>query len=161
MTGSGATSKGPRRLALLVIAVVAFGAYALSPAIGGPSQLTLKRAKELFFTKLQSNTRFYSKAVADARFLVALLDDPDPTVRAAALDAVGPDDACTPEVVGRVVAAIQSPRTTGNATAALRRLGDSAVPLLSAAVARNGAARPARNRYPAVSARHPVTVKPC
>jgi len=52
-----------------VIAVVAFGAYALSPAIGGPSQLTLKRAKELFFTKLQSNTRFYSKAVADARFL--------------------------------------------------------------------------------------------
>ncbi len=79
--------------------------------------------------------------VADARFLVALLDDPDPTVRAAALDAVGPDDACTPEVVGRVVAAIQSPRTTGNATAALRRLGDSAVPLLSAAVARNGAAR--------------------
>jgi hypothetical protein len=26
---------------------------------------------------------------------------------------------------------------------------------------RNGAARPARNRYPAVSARHPVTVKPC
>jgi hypothetical protein len=69
LTGSGATSKGPRRLALLVIAVVAFGAYALSPAIGGPSQLTLKRAKELFFTKLQSNTRFYSKAVADARFL--------------------------------------------------------------------------------------------
>ena len=52
-----------------MIAVVAFGAYALSPAIGGPSQLTLKRAKELFFTKLQSNTRFYSKAVADARFL--------------------------------------------------------------------------------------------
>jgi hypothetical protein len=78
---------------------------------------------------------------ADARFLVALLDDPDPTVRAAALDAVGPEEACAPEVVERVVAAIQSPRTTGNATAALRRLGNSAVPLLSAAVARNGAAR--------------------
>ncbi len=30
-----------------------------------------------------------------------------------------------------------------------------------AAASRNGATWPARNRYPAVSARHPVTVKPC
>jgi hypothetical protein len=64
-----ATSKAPRRLALLLIAVVAFGAYALSPAIGGSGRLTLQRAKQLFFTKLQANNRFYSKAVADARFL--------------------------------------------------------------------------------------------
>jgi hypothetical protein len=79
--------------------------------------------------------------VADARLLVALLDDPDPTVRAAALDAVAPADAHEPEIVRRVVAAVQEARTTGNATAALRRLGDSAVPALRAAVARDEARR--------------------
>jgi hypothetical protein len=78
--------------------------------------------------------------VADAR-LLAFLDDPDPTVRAAALDAVGPDDASEREVVSRVVAAIDSPLTTGNAIAAARRLGKAAAPLLGAAVARHGAAR--------------------
>ena len=78
---------------------------------------------------------------ADARVLVALLDDPDPLVRAAALDAVGPDDAGEPEVVRRVVAAVGEPRTTGGASAALRRLGASAVPALRAAIARDGAPR--------------------
>jgi hypothetical protein len=74
---------------------------------------------------------------ADTRALVALLDDPDATVRAAALDAVGAADARQPEVVRRVIAALEAPRTAGSATAALRRLGDSAVPLLRAAIARD------------------------
>ena len=65
----GTTSNAPRWLAILVVAVVAIGAYALSPAIGGPSKLTTRQAKKLFFTKTQSNNRFYSKEVANARFL--------------------------------------------------------------------------------------------
>ena len=77
----------------------------------------------------------------DTRVVVELLDDVDPTVRAAALDAVGPGDAGEPEVVRRVVAAVEEPRTTGSATAALRRLGDAAVPFLRAAVNRDGTAR--------------------
>jgi hypothetical protein len=64
-----AKDRAPRRLALLAIAVVAIGAYALSPAIGGPSRLTTKRAKKLFYTKNQVNNRFYSKEIANARFL--------------------------------------------------------------------------------------------
>jgi hypothetical protein len=77
----------------------------------------------------------------DTRVVIELLDDRDPTVRAAALDAVGPGDAGEPEVVRRVVAAVEEPRTTGSATAALGRLGDAAVPFLRAAVNRDGAAR--------------------
>ena len=73
--------------------------------------------------------------------LIALLDDPDPTVRAAALDSVVPADAGEQEVVRRVVAALEEPRTAGSATAAVRRLGDSAVPLLAAALARDGESR--------------------
>jgi hypothetical protein len=73
--------------------------------------------------------------------LVALLDDPDPTVRAAALEAVAPADADKPDVVRRVVAALDEPRTAGSATAALRRLGDPAVPLVAEALARDGAPR--------------------
>jgi hypothetical protein len=73
--------------------------------------------------------------------LITLLDDPDPTVRAAALDAVSPGDAGELEVVRRVVAALEEPRTAGRATVALRGLGDSAVPLLAAAVARDGVPR--------------------
>src|SRR4029078_5937182 len=53
--------------------------------------------------------------------LVALLDDADPTVRAAALDSVIPADAGEPDVVRRVVAALEEPRTAGSATAAVRR----------------------------------------
>jgi hypothetical protein len=78
---------------------------------------------------------------ADRRVLVGLLDDPDPTVRASALDAVGPEDGHDLEVVGRVVAAVEGPGSSGDAIAALRRLGDPAVPLLSAALARAGGSR--------------------
>ena len=78
---------------------------------------------------------------ADREVLVALLDDPDPSVRAAALDAVAPADAVDPEVVHRVVAAVEEARTAGRATAAIGRLGDAAVPALGAALARAGAPR--------------------
>jgi hypothetical protein len=54
---------------------------------------------------------------------------------------VRPDDAGEYEVVRRVVAALEEPRTAGRATLALRGLGDSAVPLLAAAIARDGVAR--------------------
>jgi hypothetical protein len=64
-----AKDRAPRRLALLAIAVVALGAYALSPAIGGPSRLTTKRAKQLFYTKTQSSNHFYTKELANSRFL--------------------------------------------------------------------------------------------
>jgi hypothetical protein len=73
--------------------------------------------------------------------LITLLDDPDPTVRAATLDAVVPEDGGEQEVVRRVVAALDEPRTAGSATAAVRRLGNSAVPLVAAALARDGASR--------------------
>ena len=97
---------------------------------------------------------------ADARVLVALLDDRDPTVRAAALDAVVPSDAREPEVVRRVVAAVEDPRTAGSATGALRRLGDAAVPLLGAAIARgDGSRRGPLVRAAAIAAReHGVAV---
>jgi hypothetical protein len=73
--------------------------------------------------------------------LIALLDDSDPTVRAAALDAVVPEDAEEPEVVRRVVGALEEPRTAGSATRAVRRLGSSAVPALATALARDGVFR--------------------
>jgi hypothetical protein len=69
-------------------------------------------------------------------------------VREEALDAVGAADASEPEVVRRVVAALEAPRTAGSATAAVRRLGESAVPLLRAALARDGG----RRRAPLVRA---------
>ena len=50
-----------------------------------------------------------------------------------------PEDAARPEVVRRVVAAVEDPRTAGSAIAAVRRLGDTAVPLLSSALARDEA----------------------
>jgi hypothetical protein len=78
---------------------------------------------------------------AGQRMLIALLDDADPTVRAAALDSVIPADGGEQEVVRRVVAALEEPRTAGNATAAVRRLADPAVPLLAAALARGGASK--------------------
>jgi hypothetical protein len=73
--------------------------------------------------------------------LMGLLDDPDPTVRAAALDSVVPADAGQQEVVRRVVAALEEPGTAGSAIAAVRRLGVSAVPLLAVALARDGASK--------------------
>jgi hypothetical protein len=80
-------------------------------------------------------------ATAGQSMLIALLDDPDPTVREATLDAVMSEDAREQEVVRRVVAALEEPRTAGSAAAALRRLGNSVVPLLAAALARDGASR--------------------
>ena len=79
---------------------------------------------------------------AGQSMLIALLDDADPTVRAAALDSVIPADAGERDVVRRVVAALEEPRTAGSATAAVRRLADSAAPLVAAALARGGAKRP-------------------
>ena len=66
---SRAREATPRWLALVAIAAVAIGSYAIAPAIGGPGQLTTKRAKVLFYTKTLSNTRYYTKAAADARYL--------------------------------------------------------------------------------------------
>jgi hypothetical protein len=98
----------------------------------------------------------------DSRVLVGLLDDSDPTVRAAALDAVGAEDAVEPEVVRRVVAAVGEPSSTGNATAALRRLGDAAVPLLAEVVARDPPPRRPRLVRAAAHAafEHPVVFAP-
>ena len=76
---------------------------------------------------------------AGQSMLIGLLDDADPVVQAAALDSVIPADAGEQEIVARVVAALEQPRTAGSASAAVRRLGDSAVPLLAAALAREGA----------------------
>ena len=73
--------------------------------------------------------------------LVPLLDDPEPSVRVAALEAVGPEHAHDEEVVRRVVAALDNPRAAGSASMALRLVGDAAVPLLEAALARDGAAK--------------------
>ena len=73
-----------------------------------------------------------------AGVLPALLDDRDATVRNAALDAVGADNARDPAVVRSVIAAIGTPRTTGSATAALRRLGEPAVPALVEALGAGG-----------------------
>ena len=73
--------------------------------------------------------------------LIGLLDDPDPSVRGAALDAVVPAHAAEPELVRRVVAAVEDGRTAGRATAAIARLGDGAIPVLGAALARAGARR--------------------
>jgi len=81
------------------------------------------------------------RIVSDSQMLIGLLDDPDSTVRAAALDSVVPLDAREQEVVRRVVAALEDPGTAGSATAAVRRLGASAVPLLAAALARDGASK--------------------
>jgi hypothetical protein len=96
---------------------------------------------------------------ADLRVLVALLDDPDLSVRAAALDVVAPADAVDPAIVRRVVAAVENAHVAGRATAALRRLGDAAVPLLGAALARDDAPRRAPLvRAAAAAAGHGVEI---
>jgi hypothetical protein len=77
----------------------------------------------------------------DRAVLLALLDDPDGSVRAAALDAVAPTDAADQELVRRVVAAVDEPRTAGRATAAVSRLGGDAAPFLGAALTREGVGR--------------------
>ncbi|HEY7730517.1 MAG TPA: HEAT repeat domain-containing protein [Gaiellaceae bacterium] len=97
---------------------------------------------------------------ADASVLVSLLGDPDPTVQAAALAAVASEDAGEPEIVRLVVAAVEEPRTAGNATAAIARLGAPAVPLLRAALTREGTpARASLVRAAAIAAKeHGVAV---
>ncbi len=67
--------------------------------------------------------------------LGALLIDADLTVRAAALDAVAPSDAADLEIVSRVVSALDEPRLAGPASAAVQRLGQPVLPILSAALA--------------------------
>ena len=79
----------------------------------------------------------------DRTVLAHLLDDPDLSVRAAALDAVAPDDSVDAEIVHRVVAAVRVARLGARATAAVGRLGEAAVAPLGAEVARGDVPRPA------------------
>ena len=90
----------------------------------------------------------FGDAKPHERTLVALLDDADPTVRSAALDAVTPAEAANPEIVTRVLEALEDRRTAGSATAAVTRLGAPAAPLLAKELARDDA----RRRLPVVRA---------
>jgi hypothetical protein len=92
---------------------------------------------------------------ADRSLLATLIDDADPTVRAAALEAVQAGDGADPAIIQRVVAALEEPRCAGSATGALRRLGDPAVPLLAEALTRATARRPALVR---AAAQHGLAV---
>lgn len=80
---------------------------------------------------------------ADLTVLASLLDDPGLSVRAAALDAVAPDDSFDSDIVHRVVAAVRVARLAGRATAAVGRLGEAAVAPLGAEIARGDVPRPA------------------
>jgi hypothetical protein len=70
---AGMTESGRRWIALLGIAVVAVGAYTIAPAVGG-GLFNAKKAKKLFYTKKQSNSRYaakgssYSKSQSDGRY---------------------------------------------------------------------------------------------
>ena len=72
---------------------------------------------------------------ADRRALATLLTNTDPSVRATALDALGPDDRDDAELVLLAVRAACEPRVAGRATDALRRLGGTTVVPLTTAVA--------------------------
>jgi hypothetical protein len=63
--------------------------------------------------------------------LAALVRDPDPQVRIAALETVGPADE---SLVTDVIVALGKPPTIGAAAAAIGRLGDAALPQVPAAV---------------------------
>jgi hypothetical protein len=86
---------------------------------------------------------FETRGIAgdDLAPLADLLLDGDPTVRAAALDAVAPADAVDPELVRRVVSALDEPHLAGTAGSAVRRLGPAAVPYVAAALADNSRPR--------------------
>jgi hypothetical protein len=71
-------------------------------------------------------------ADVDRRPLRALLRDPDPAVQAEALAAVGAADA---ELFDEVAEALEVPATMSAAVAALERLGDAALPRVTAALA--------------------------
>ena len=64
-----------RRFVVLGVLAALATAAIVSPAVGGPNFLTLKKAKKVFFTKKQTNARFlrksagYTRGQADAAFL--------------------------------------------------------------------------------------------
>lgn len=60
--------RDPRVIALVLVGAVAFGSYAIGPAIsGGP--LSKKKAKKIFYTKAASEERFLDQAEGSAQFL--------------------------------------------------------------------------------------------
>ncbi len=81
-------------------------------------------------------------------------------MRAAALDAVAPEDGADERVIRHVVAAMGEPRTAGPAADALKRLGEPAIPFLVAALAgEHGPRRPCLVRAAAgAAATHGVTI---
>jgi hypothetical protein len=58
----------PRWLALVALGAVALGSYAIAPAVGGPGNLTTKKAKRLFYTKKKTHARFYTKNQSNFRY---------------------------------------------------------------------------------------------
>lgn len=62
---------GVRRKAGLLVVVGAFiiTAAVVSPAVGGPSFLTMTKAKKAFFTKNQANRKFFGPAEGNGRYL--------------------------------------------------------------------------------------------
>ncbi len=75
-------------------------------------------------------------AKAEQAVLATLLADPDLSVRAAALDAVGRGGEASPEVVHRVITALRVGPLSGRGAAALGRLGEVALEPLGAELAR-------------------------
>jgi HEAT repeat protein len=110
----------------------------------GAAEAAASLARELARSPDPADRRAAAVALGGRRaagahdLLVALLDDAEAEVRAAALDSVMAEDAAEPEIVGRVVSAVEDRATTGNATAAVTRLGDAAAPLLAEALAQDG-----------------------
>jgi hypothetical protein len=105
-------------------------------------------AEELARSAMPADRRAAAIALAAAgvvrsrrELLVPLLEDADPAVRSAALDAVAAADVADPDVARCVTAAAGQPRTAGSAAAALRRVGAPGVPLLAAALAQDGGRR--------------------
>ena len=96
----------------------------------------------------------------DRSLLIALLDDGDPTVRAVTLDAVDEGDGVDADIVRRVIVAAEDPRTQRNAAAALRRLGAVTIPLVAAALTRDGAVShpPLVRAAAAIAAEHGLAV---
>jgi hypothetical protein len=113
-------------------------------------------ARDLAGSSDVEDRRAATAIVADRDVLAALLDDPEPAVRLAALDAVTPAD--EPEIVERVVQAAGEARTAGRAAAAIARLGDAAIPSLATALANADGRR--RLRLVRAAAAHPEIVAP-
>jgi hypothetical protein len=90
------------------------------------------RMKALALLAAHGDEQAATKAAA---LLRELLVDGDLAARSAALDAVAPSDSADPELVRRVVSALDEPRLAGSASAAVRRLGQPAALRLAAALA--------------------------